>query len=126
LSDLNLSEFGPNLNSKKINDLLNHPSSEFVSYLFAIIGVFGDQITTRLSIMKYNIIESNPLARMLIEHNMWLVFDVLILLIMIGITHTIVKKQKTQSFSIMLTFPFILGFFRLIASIWNLQFLISI
>lgn len=119
-----MSRFGSNINSSEIYGLLKHPSSELISYLFAIIGVFGDQTTTRLSLMRYNIIELNPLARMLIEHNMWLVVDMLILVLLIGITHILVRKDKTHSSSIMLTFPLILGVFRVIATIWNFQFLL--
>ena len=118
-----MDRFGFNVNSKKICGLLKHPSSEFVSYLFAIIGVFGDQMTTRLSIMRYNIIEFNPLTRMLIEQNIWLVSDMLILVLLIGITHILVRKENIKSSSIMLTYPLILGVFRLVATIWNLQFL---
>ena len=119
-----LSRFGSNISSDKIYRKLKNSSSEYISYLVAIFGVVGDQTTTRLSLNRSNIIESNPLTRILIEHNVWLVFDVLILVLLIGFSSSFVRKVREPSSRMILFFPLFLGVFRLVVAIWNLHFLL--
>jgi len=119
-----LSVYGLKIGLNKIYRKLRNPSSEHISHLVAIFGVVGDQTTTRLSLNRLNIIESNPLTRLLIEHNVWLVFDVFMLALLIGISSIFVRKVKTYSPRMILAFPLFLGVFRLVAAIWNLHFLL--
>ena len=119
-----LSRFGSNISSGKIYGKISNSSSEHISYLVSIFGVVGDQITTRLSLNRPYIIESNPLTRMLIEHNVWLVFDVFMLALLMGLSSSFVRKVREPSARMILVFPLFLGVFRLVAAIWNLQFLL--
>ena len=115
---------GSKIGLNRIYRELRNPSSERISYLVAVFGVVGDQTTTRLSLDRYDIIESNPLTRMLIEYNVWLVIDVFMLALLIGISSIFVRKVKTYSSRMILVFPLFLGVFRLVAAIWNLHVLL--
>lgn len=119
-----LSRFGSKIGLNRIYRKLRNLSSEHISYLVAVFGVVGDQTTTRLSLDRCDIIESTPLTGMLIEHNVWLVVDVFMLGLLIGISSIFVRKVKTHSSRMILAFPLFLGVFRLVAAIWNFHVLL--
>ncbi len=101
-------------------------SLERYSYVFATLGVVGDQISTRIGLFNPNVVESNPITRYLISVNAWFIFDMLVLGIMIGVSYFFLRKVRVKNGKCILVYPILFGFFRLFATFLNLQIILGI
>ncbi len=101
-------------------------SLERYSYVFATLGVVGDQISTRIGLFNPNVVESNPITRYLISVNAWFIFDMFVLGIMIGVSYFFLRKVRVKKGTCILVFPILFGFFRLFATFLNLQIILGI
>ena len=101
-------------------------SLESYSYVFATLGVIGDQISTRIGLLNPNVVESNPITRYLISVNAWFIFDMLILGITIGASYFFLRKVSVKNGKCILVYPILFGFFRLFATFLNLQIILGI
>ena len=101
-------------------------SLERYSYVFATLGVIGDQLSTRIGLLNPNIVESNPITRFLISVNAWFLFDMLSLGIMIGASYLFLRKASVKNRNFILVYPILFGVFRLVATVLNLQVMLGI
>jgi len=101
-------------------------SFESYSYVFATLGVIGDQISTRIGLLNPNVVESNPISRYLISVNAWLIFDMLVLGITIGASYIFLRKVSVKKGKYILVYPILVGLFRLFATVLNLQTILGI
>ena len=101
-------------------------SLERFSYVFATLGVIGDQISTRIGLLNPNIVESNSITRFLISVNAWFIFDILVLGITIGASYLFLRKVSVKNSNCILVYPILFGVFRLSATVLNLQILLGI
>ncbi len=101
-------------------------SLERYSYVFAALGVVGDQISTRIGLFNPNVVESNPITRYLISVNAWFIFDMLVLGITIGASYFFLRKVNVKNGNCILIYPILFGFFRLFATVLNLQIILGI
>lgn len=101
-------------------------SLERFSYVLVTLGVIGDQISTRIGLLNPNIVESNPITRFLISVNAWFIFDMLILGITIGTSYFFLRKVNVKNGTCILVYPILFGFFRLFATVLNLQTILGI
>jgi hypothetical protein len=101
-------------------------SLERFSYVFATVGVVGDQISTRIGLLNPNIVESNPIARFLISVNAWFIFDMLFLGVTIGASYFFLRRVGVKNSNFILVYPILFGFFRLFATFLNLQIIFGI
>ena len=58
---------------------LSLTSSEIIAYITALLGMVGDQTSTRLGLTLPNLCESNHFVSLLLSRGLWLPFDLLIL-----------------------------------------------
>jgi len=86
----------------------------------AIIGVIGDQLTTRIGLTIPGLYESNSITSTLIGLGLWLPLDLLILTITIGTPIILLKRFNLKNRFISLFYPLTLGTCRLITTICNL------
>ena len=101
-------------------------SFERYSYVFAALGVIGDQLSTRIGLLNPNIMESNPITRFLISVNAWFLFDMMVLGIMIGASYLFLRKTSVKNRNFILVYPILFGVFRLVATVLNLKILLGI
>ena len=101
-------------------------SLESYSYVFATLGVIGDQISTRIGLLNPNVAESNPITRYLISVNAWFIFDMLVLGITIGASYFFLRKVSVKKGKYILVYPILFGFFRLFATVLNLKIILGI
>ena len=101
-------------------------SLERYSYIFAALGVIGDQVSTRIGLFNPNIMESNPITRYFISVKAWFIFDMLVLGIMIGISYFFLRKVSVKNGKCILAYPVLFGLFRLFATFLNLQIILGI
>jgi hypothetical protein len=100
-------------------------SSEIIVYITAILGMVGDQASTRLGLMLPNVYESNPFVELLLSRGLWLPFDLLVLFISIVLPLFLLRITYFEGKNVILTFPLILGVVRIFASVSNFLLLFS-
>lgn len=101
--------------------------SEIIAYMTAVLGVLGDQFSTRLGLSVPGIVESNHFTAMLIESGLWLPFDILVLAFAVGLPALLIRYTKMDGIRFSLSFPLLFGAARLLATAWNLRlFLLGI
>ncbi len=98
---------------------LSPTSSEIIVYLTAILGMVGDQTSTRLGLMFLNVFESNPFVAFLMSRGLWLPFDLLMLTISIVLPLFLGRIVSFKGKSAILTFPLIFGVIRILATVSN-------
>ena len=98
---------------------LSLTSSEIIAYITAILGMVGDQTSTRLGLMLPNVYESNPLVALLLSRGLWFPFDLLVLSISIVLPLFLMRVTSFEGKSAILAFPLIFGVIRIFASVLN-------
>ncbi len=109
----------------KILDYLHSKMDEKTAYITVIIGMLGDQLSTRIGLMKPGTYESNLLTADLIVNGLWLAFDSAIVVGSIFSTALFIRLVRLKGRWAFLFFPLIFGVGRIIVTIWNLILLIS-
>lgn len=116
--------------SNKFNIQRTHPISlraeETVVSLIAILGMLGDQLSTRLSLNLPYISESNPMVIWLMQNGLWLTFDLIILMAILLIPIICIRKTSIEGKSILLAFPLIFGICRISATFLNIILVLNI
>ena len=101
--------------------------SEIIAYVTAVLGVLGDQFSTRLGLTIPGVVESNQFTAILIERGLWLPFDILVLALAVGLPALFIRHTKMEGKWVTLRFPLLFGAARLLATVWNLRlFLLGI
>ena len=98
---------------------LSLTSSEIIAYITAILGMVGDQTSTRLGLMLPNVFEFNPFVAFLISRGLWLPFDLLMLTISIVLPLFLGRITSFKGKSVVLTFPLIFGVIRILVTVSN-------
>jgi len=98
--------------------------SEIIAYVTAVMGVLGDQFSTRLGLTVPGVVESNQFTAMLIERGLWLPFDILVLALAVGLPALFIRYTKMEGRQVSLSFPLLFGAARLLATVWNLRLFI--
>lgn len=89
---------------------------EKLSYTLMMLGVAGDQISTRVSLSIPYFYESNPYSAKLMAMGLWLPFDLLLLLVGFAVPWAIIRKWGKHA---ILAYPILYGAARLAAAVWN-------
>ena len=97
---------------------------ELISYMTALMGTLGDQLTTRIGLSMSGLCEANPLPAFLMKCRLWLPFDVLIVALAIGLPALFIRRYSTESRWACLSLPLIFGSTRLLATVWNLRLIL--
>lgn len=98
---------------------------EIIAYTTAVLGVIGDQVSTRLGMMRAGIFESNPFAAWLMGRGLWLPFDLAFLVISIFVPAYLVRRCDFKSSWITVCLPLISGVVRLFAAVMNFRIVFS-
>ena len=104
---------------------LSLTSSEIIAYTTAILGMVGDQTSTRLGLMLPNVFESNPFVAFFLSRGLWLPFDLLVLSISIVLPIFLMRVTSFKGRSAILTLPLILGIIRILATVSNFLLFLS-
>lgn len=107
-----------------LNDTLN--LGEVIAYVTAVMGMLGDQVSTRLSLTRALVYESNPHTALLMSLNLWLPFDVAALMFSVGLPAVFIRRCKVGGKWAVLAFPLIVGVVRLLSAVWNLGLFFSV
>jgi len=104
---------------------LSLTSSEIIAYITAILGMVGDQTSTRLGLMLNNVCESNSFVALLLSRGLWLPFDLLVLSISLVLPLILLRVTSFKGRSVILAFPLIFGVIRIFATVSNFLLLFS-
>ena len=99
---------------------------ERISYLILILGVFADQISTRIGIYSLNLLESNPFTSLLIQNGVWLLFDIVLIILILYISNYLIHSNDKKYFSFVYMYSLISGLIRIYASICNFNLILSL
>jgi uncharacterized membrane protein len=99
---------------------------ERISYLILILGVFADQVSTRIGIQSLNLIESNPITSFLIQNGVWLFFDIVLIILILYISTYLIHSNEKKYFSFVYLYSLISGLIRIYASICNVNLILSL
>ena len=108
----------------RISNLYSHRVEAF-AYTFMILGVIGDHISTSVGLSKSYLKESNPIALMLMNNNVWIQADLILIIVSILGVFTFQRVVKSPSSRIILLLPIICGLVRLGAAFWNTSLLLG-
>ena len=97
--------------------------TEITSYSILLLGVSIDQLSTRVGISRYGLIESNAWARIFLDFSVWGIMDLLICFALIGVSYFSYRKILGMKSNLVFIFPSISGIFRIIAGIMNISIL---
>jgi len=98
---------------------LSLTSSEIIAYITAILGMVGDQTSTRLGLMLPNVYESNSFVAFLLSRGLWLPFDLLVLSVSLILPLILMRVTFFKGRSVILVFPLIFGVIRIITTVSN-------
>jgi hypothetical protein len=94
-------------------------SIESLAYLTALTGIVGDHLSTRFGLLFPMIHELNPFTVFLRQNGLWLLFDVLMLGVSIGVPALLMRKWSFKGRWAVLAFPILLGLARFFAMVHN-------
>ena len=85
---------------------------EAFAYAIMILGVIGDHMSTSVGLSKSSLKESNPIALMLMNNNVWIQADLILIMVSIIGVFTFQRVVKSPSSRIILLLPIICGLVR--------------
>ena len=97
---------------------------EYLAYLLVILGIVGDEITTRIGLTR-GLAEGNIHTAWLIQNGLWLLVDILILTISILLPKWVTKRLDFPGKEATFAFPVTVGLLRFSACLWNLKLLLQ-
>ena len=89
-------------------------------------GVFLDHLTTNIGMNVFGLRESNIFTRFLIENGLWLYVDILLFISFVLIISLFNDEVTDKINRVVLVFPFISGFIRAMAGMWNIVILLHL
>lgn len=95
-------------------------SFEKIAYFCMFSGIVGDQVSTRLGVLKIGIYEANPVVEWLLSNNLWLFLDLLLFLLIICLTKLSIKHLDYKYKGSLVLSPFIIGIVRILTMINNM------
>lgn len=97
--------------------------AEGVSYSVLAIGSVLDQVSTHIALTCPQIYEVNPFIRWLQDHDLWIPFDISVLLLLTLPLSITIQEKKSMCRRVLTLIPLIVGMVRLIVAVWNLNLL---
>lgn len=99
---------------------------EVIAYVTAVMGMLGDQVSTRLSLTRPLVYESNSHAALLMSLNLWLPLDLVALVFSVGLPALFIRRCRVGGRWAVLAFPLIVGVVRLLSAVWNFRLFFSL
>lgn len=97
---------------------------EIGAYLTLVMGVLGDQISTRVGLARPQISEFNPITSSMIARGLWVPMDVALVAVCVLIPFIMNRMMKHTLVKTLCLYPLIAGLIRLGACVWNFFLLI--
>lgn len=93
---------------------------EIISYIILIVGVMLDHGTTMYALTQPNIVELNPFVVSLMDDEIWLFWDIVVVIVGILIPYFLIRIIGGWEGYVILLFPVVHGFLRICCGIHNL------
>jgi hypothetical protein len=97
--------------------------AEVLCYFILTLGVSFDHISTEIGLSSQIVYETNPLAIMLMENNIWWAFDVALISSFIICCYYMIHLYYPRKY-IFLVFPLCAGVVRFCVGLWNISLLL--
>jgi hypothetical protein len=100
------------------------------AYMVAAVGIAGDHISTRVAIthplIVALIVEANSFTLLLRQNGLWLPFDILVLVVCLGVPALVVRFFSFEGRRAIMAMPLLVGAARLLATSYNVLLLMSL
>jgi hypothetical protein len=96
------------------------------AYMVAAVGIAGDHISTRVAITHPLIVEANSFTLLLRQNGLWLPFDILVLVVCLGVPALVVRFFSFEGRRAIIAMPLLVGAARLLATSYNVLLLMSL
>lgn len=96
---------------------------EAPSYIVAVVGVFLDHFSTSLG-LSLGLVETNLHAAALMDAGLWLIVDMVLVTGILSTTYLIIHHTDERYRGLMLVFPLLIGFCRIVAAVFNFNLIL--
>jgi hypothetical protein len=93
---------------------------EIAAYFLAVLGMLGDQISTRLGLAQPGTSELNFFASWMMARGLWLPLDMLLLAAFLCAPAVLIRRYDAKERWLTLAYPILFGLVRITAAISNL------
>jgi len=90
------------------------------------VGVILDHLTTNIGMSVFRFKESNIFTCYLIENGLWVYVDIILFISFICIISLFSDKLTAKNNKMVLIFPLVSGFLRMMAGMWNMIILFNL
>jgi len=95
---------------------------EYLAYLLVVIGILGDEITTRIGLAR-GFVEGNLHTAWLLNNGLWLLVDAVLIAVCVLLPNWFMKRYDFPGKQAVFGFPITVGVLRFSACLWNLRLL---
>ena len=99
---------------------------EIAAYFLAVLGMLGDQISTRLGLAMPGTCELNFLAAWMMERSLWLPVDLLFLTVLLCAPAVLIRRYDSKERWLALAYPILFGLIRITAAMSNFVIIITL
>ncbi|MDH5792027.1 MAG: hypothetical protein OEZ44_07540 [Candidatus Bathyarchaeota archaeon] len=99
---------------------------EIAAYFLAILGMLGDQISTRLGLASPGTCELNFFAAWMMARGLWLPLDLLLLAAFLCTPAVLIRRYDARERWLTLAYPILFGLIRITAAISNFMIIFTL
>jgi len=99
---------------------------EISAYLLAVLGMLGDQISTRLGLALPGTCELNFFAAWMMARSLWLPLDLLLLAAFLCAPAVLIRRYDARERWLTLAYPILFGLIRITAAISNFMIIFAL
>jgi len=99
---------------------------EIAAYFLAVLGMLGDQITTRLGLALPGTCELNLFAAWMMARGLWLPLDLLLLTIFLCTPAVLIRRYESKERWLTLAYPILFGLIRITTTISNFMIIFAL
>lgn len=97
-----------------------HDNIDKIAYMVSALGTLADHLVTRIGLLNPRITEFNGFTVILRRHNLWLFFDIFVLMVSLVLPYLIYSRSNIKGRWAILVFPLLFGIARLGATVHNI------
>lgn len=99
---------------------------EISAYFLAVLGMLGDQISTRLGLVLPGTCELNFFAAWMMARGLWLPLDLLLLAAFLCAPAALIRRYDARERWLTLAYPILFGLIRITAAISNFMIIFAL
>jgi hypothetical protein len=99
---------------------------EVAAYFLAVLGMLGDQISTRVGLALPGTCELNFFAAWMMARGLWLPLDLLVLAAFLCVPAVLIRQYDARERWLTLAYPILFGLIRITTAISNFMIIFTL